>query len=204
MKSVICPTSSPGIKSPAKTGLMLASFFLIAFCTTPPDDGTKFLANIGAYCGHSYEGRTTEFSLGSGDGQHPLENPRMLMVMEECSEDEVRIPFHVDDDQSRTWILQMREGRLHLSHDHRYPDGTEYDQNMYGGYSDSRGTGHKHFFPADEFTISERPQRNINVWSKEIDPENDRYYYRLYLEGQLRFEATFDLSNPLPIHRAGS
>lgn len=179
--------------------MLVASPVLLSSCGAPPDNGSQFLANLGEYCGYSYEGRTTEFSLGSGDGEHPLENPRMLMVLEECSDDEIRIPFHVDDDQSRTWVLQMRHGQLHLSHDHRYPDGTEYNQNMYGGYSDARGSGRKHFFPADEFTITERPQRDINIWSKEIDPDNDRYYYRLYLEGQLRFEATFDLSNPLPI-----
>jgi hypothetical protein len=182
-----------------KIPIILLPLLLLISCGAPPDTGRDFLKNLSEYCGYSYEGRTTEFSLGTGDGDHPLEDPRMLMVLEECSEDEVRIPFHVDEDQSRTWVLQMRDNQLHLSHDHRYPDGTEYDQNMYGGYSDARGTIHKHFFPADQFTITERPQRDINVWSMEVDPDNDRFYYRLYLEGVLRFEATFDLSDPLPI-----
>ena len=178
---------------------LLSTAILFGSCGAPPDNGREFLSNLGEYCGYSYEGRTTEFSLGSGDEPHPLEDPHMLMILEECSEDEVRIPFHVDEDQSRTWVLQMRDGQLHLSHDHRYPDGTEYDQNMYGGYSDARGTGLKHFFPADDFTITERPQRDINIWSMEVDPESDTFWYRLYLEGVLRFEATFDLGNPRPI-----
>ena len=178
---------------------LAAALTLFISCEGPPDNGREFLANFDEYCGNSYEGRTTEFSLGTGDGDHPLEDPRMLMTLEECSEEEIRIPFYVDEDRSRTWILQMRDGQLHLSHDHRYPDGTEYDQNMYGGYSDARGSGLKHFFPADDLTVAERPQRDINVWSMEIDPENDLFYYRLYLEGQLRFEATFDLSDPQPV-----
>jgi hypothetical protein len=53
------------------------------------------------------------------------------------------------------------------------------------------------FFPADERTIEERPARAINVWSKEDDRENKRYYYRLYLDGELRYEAEFDLSKPI-------
>lgn len=185
------------LKSPLH--LLIVFLFVLNSCGVKPDAGRGFLENLNAYCGYSYHGKTTEFSLGTGDGTHPLQNPAMVMVLAECSEDEVRIPFFVDEDRSRTWILQMRDGQLHLSHDHRYPDGTEYPQNMYGGYSDGRGTATKHFFPADDFTIAERPQRDINVWSKEIDMENDRYYYRLYLEGMLRFEATFDLADPQPL-----
>lgn len=186
-------------KSRNLPSFLLACVLVLTSCEAPPDDGREFLSNLREYCGYSYEGRTTEFSLGTGEEEHPLEDPEMRMILKECSEDEVRIPFHVDHDQSRTWVLQMRDGQLHLSHDHRYPDGTEYKQNMYGGYSDARGSGLKHFFPADDFTIAERPQRDINVWSMEIDPDNELFYYRLYLEGQLRFEATFDLSDPQPI-----
>ncbi len=182
-----------------KLSILAVAIFLLSSCGAPPDNGRQFLENLGEYCGYSYEGRTTEFSLGAADEPHPLEDPRMLMILEECSEDEIRIPFHVDEDQSRTWVLQIRNDQLHLSHDHRYPDGTEHDQNMYGGYSDARGSGLKHFFPADDFTIAERPQRDINVWSMEVDPDGDKFWYRLYLEGVLRFEATFDLSDPQPI-----
>lgn len=174
-------------------------FSFLSGCTPSADSGKAFLSELSDFCGYRYQGETTVFSLGTGDGTHPLEDPVMWMTLSECSDEEIRIPFQVDEDRSRTWVLQMRNGRLHLSHDHRYPDGTEYDQNRYGGYSDDRGTSYKHFFPADAFTISERPQREINVWSKEIDKENKLYYYRLYLEGELRFEATFDLAEPHPL-----
>ncbi len=182
-----------------KRSILIVPVVLFLSCGDPPDNGREFLSNLGAYCGYSYQGRTTEFGLGAGDEKHPLEDPLMIMILDECSEDEIRIAFHVDQDQSRTWVLEMRGDQLHLSHDHRYPDGTEYEQNRYGGYSDARGSGLKHFFPADDFTVAERPQRDINVWSMEIDPENDRFFYRLYLEGQLRFEATFYLDDPKPL-----
>jgi len=195
----ILATKKNNLVTMNKLPILFAALLLLSSCEAPPDTGRDFLENLGEYCGYSYEGRTTEFSLGQEGEPHPLEDPRMVMVLEECSEDEIRIPFHVDEDQSRTWVLQMRDDQLHLSHDHRYPDGTEYDQNMYGGYSDARGTGLKHYFPADDFTITERPQRNINVWSMEIDPEGDTFWYRLYLQDVLRFEATFDLGDPRPI-----
>jgi hypothetical protein len=73
---------------------------------------------------------------------------------------------------------------------------------MYGGYSDGEGDSTTVFFPADERTISERPAREINRWSKSFDHSQQFYFYRLYLRDTLRYEARFDLSNPLPIETA--
>lgn len=158
------------------------------------DPRQSFLARFQPYCGHMFAGRSVMVDLGD---DHPLEGADLRMMVEVCTDDEVRIPFRVDDDRSRTWILRMTDEGLHLSHDHRHEDGTEYEANLYGGYADRSGTDRKQFFPADERTIRDRPGREINVWSKEFDLENERYYYRLYLRGELRYEAEFDLSQPV-------
>jgi hypothetical protein len=155
-----------------------------------------FLARYSDFCDAAYEGHSVMVDLGD---DHPLEGARLRMTVAECSEREVRIPFQVDDDTSRTWILSVTDAGLRLAHDHRYPDGTEYEANFYGGVADHRGSETRQFFPADARTIADRPAREINVWSKEFDPGNQRYYYRLYLRGELRYEAEFDLSKPLPI-----
>jgi hypothetical protein len=163
----------------------------------PPASGPEsdFLSKYDEYCGYAYEGESTLVELGD---DHPLEGASLLMILDGCTADEVRIPFHVDDDRSRTWIVRrMDDGRLHLSHDHRYPDGTEYDANMYGGYSDGEGNSRTVYFPADHATIAERPAREINRWSKSFDHSNEYYFYRLYLRDTLRYEARFDLSEPL-------
>jgi imidazolonepropionase-like amidohydrolase len=154
-----------------------------------------FLARYADYCGAAYEGHSVMVDLGD---DHPLEGARLRMTVAECSERQVRIPFQVDDDTSRTWILTVTDAGLRMAHDHRYPDGTEYEANFYGGIADHRGDATKQFFPADARTIADRPARDINVWSKAFDLDNQRYYYRLYLRGDLRYEAEFDLSRPLP------
>ena len=175
------------------------SVLLIQFlvgCSGHTDSQKDFLNQYSQYCGYAYEGSTNFVDLSSGD---LFENARLTMILSDCDEDEVRIPFHVDEDTSRTWIVKMTPQGLHLSHDHRYPDGTQYDNNFYGGYADSEGTASIQYFPADHRTIEERPARAANRWAKEIDAENDRYYYRLYLNDELRLEAEFDLSERINI-----
>jgi hypothetical protein len=180
--SACAPTVAPGTAVPG---------------AAPPADAQRaFLDQYDRYCGASFAGRSVLVDLGE---DHPLEGARLRMIVASCTEGEVRIPFHVDDDRSRTWILTLTERGLHLAHDHRYEDGTEHDANFYGGFADERGSPTQQFFPADDRTIADRPARNINVWSKEFDPVHQRYHYRLYLRDELRYEAEFDLSRPLPI-----
>jgi hypothetical protein len=188
---------------PARSSRLLLLLIMTARAAAPQAHTRHpFLDNYRPYCGHAYPGRSVMVDLGEN---HPLEGATLLMIPEMHGPDEVRIRFFVDDDRSRTWILRHTPRGLHLSHDHRREDGSEYPQNFYGGYADpQRSTPLKQFFPADERTIQDRPAREINVWSKEFDPENERYYYRLYLRGELRYEAEFDLSKPLPPPEEGT
>jgi hypothetical protein len=149
-----------------------------------------FLERYREFCGETFAGRSVMVDLGD---DHPLDGARLRMTLESCDADEVRIPFQVDDDRSRTWILTRDESGLRLAHDHRYEDGTEHEANFYGGYADDTGSATRQRFPADDRTIADRPAREINVWEKEFDVENQKYYYRLYLRGELRYEAEFDL-----------
>jgi hypothetical protein len=151
-----------------------------------------FLDQYAAYCGQTYAGRSVMVDLGD---DHPLDNALLRMTLESCDAHEVRIPFQVDDDRSRTWILTLDDQGLRLAHDHRYEDGTEHEANFYGGYADDAGSATRQRFPADARTIADRPAREINVWEKEFDLENAKYYYRLYLRGELRYEAEFDLGS---------
>lgn len=170
-------------------------FFMIA-CGEKPNKQEKFLANYQEFCGYAYEGKATINEISSGGA---FENVRLIMILETCEDDLIRMPFYVGSDHSRTWVIQMKDGHLHLSHDHRYEDGSQHEANFYGGYSDDRGTDFKQYFPADEQTIKERPGRLINTWSKAFDIEGGNYFYRLYQNDVLRFEVVFDLTNQLPI-----
>lgn len=172
---------------------LIILFILTTACNSGSVSQNAFINAYQPYCGHSYSGHTGFIDLGE---DHELDGADFTLILEECGKDEVRIPFIVNEDSSRTWIVKMTQNGLHLSHDHRYPDGTQYDQNFYGGYADDKGTALLQYFPADHRTIEERPQREINRWAKEFDMENERYFYRLYLRDELRFEAEFDLSSP--------
>ncbi|TVR26040.1 MAG: hypothetical protein EA390_15095 [Balneolaceae bacterium] len=169
----------------------------ILSCSERIDHQKSFFANYSDYCGYAYKGQTNFVDLGSGE---VFEGADLTMILRDCSDDEVRIPFHVDDDTSRTWIVKMTPDGLHLSHDHRYDDGTEHDNNFYGGYADDEGNAFLQYFPADERTIEDRPARSANRWAKEFDLSEMKYYYRLYLNDELRFEAEFDLVNPIEIN----
>lgn len=175
--------------------ITLFSIFLIS-CAGKFDHQTNFLANYSDYCGYAYKGHTNYVDLGSGE---IFENAELTMTLANCDDEEVRIPFHVDQDTSRTWIVKMTPQGLHLSHDHRYEDGSQHDANFYGGYADQEGDTFLQYFPADHRTIADRPARSANRWAKEFDLAEMKYYYRLYLNGELRLEAEFDLSNPVEI-----
>ncbi len=188
--------SFPRICFPIIAAFLTAGLF--TGCATLPSKQSEedFLKQYEPYLGHAYAGRSVLVDLGEN---HPLDGASLLMMPEAGGPGEVRIRFFVNDDRSRTWILRQTGRGLHLSHDHRREDGSEYPQNFYGGYADGRGDARKQFFPADERTIRDRPIREINLWSKEFDLENGRYLYRLRLRGELRYEAEFDLTNPLPL-----
>jgi hypothetical protein len=172
----------------------LLSAFTIA-CTNgiTEDPRDLFLNNYIEYCGHAYPGETRFIDLGEN---HPLDGAALVMVLSECSAEAVRIPFMVNGDSSRTWIVMQTPQGLYLTHDHRYADGTQHANNFYGGYAGISGSSTRQFFPSDHRTILDRPVRAANVWSKEFDHDSKIYYYRLYLHGELRYEAAFDLSAP--------
>jgi hypothetical protein len=65
------------------------------------------------------------------------------MHVRTCSENALRIPFHVGDDHSRTWVITRTENGLRLKHDHRHEDGSEDAVTQYGG--DSRRFTHCKF-----------------------------------------------------------
>lgn len=176
--------------------LTAISSLLFISCAGEIDNQAQFFSNYDEFCGQAFSGVTNYVDLGSGE---LFEDAELTMIVRDCEEDVVRIPFHVDEDTSRTWIVRMSPQGLHLSHDHRYEDGSQHDNNFYGGYADDEGTAFVQYFPADHRTIEDRPARAINRWGIEFDLDNMSYFYRLYLDGEMRLEAEFDLSDPQEI-----
>jgi hypothetical protein len=162
-------------------------FSTLAAAQTPADD---FLGSLRALCGQAFEGEV----LVAPEGDTTFSEQRLVMHVRECDEDEVKIPFHVGENRSRTWIITRTDEGLRLKHDHRHEDGSEEDLTQYGGDTAEPGTAYKQEFPADEHTAQMLPPAATNVWTIEVHP-GETYVYALRREGtDRRFRVAFDLT----------
>ena len=110
----------------------------------------------------------------------------------------MRVPFHLGDDRSRTWVISRTPGGLRLKHDHRHEDGTEDSITQYGGDTTGSGSAERQEFSADAHTAALVPPAATNVWTLEILP-GEMFVYDLRREGsERRFRVEFDLSQPIP------
>jgi hypothetical protein len=152
-----------------------------------------FFDNLASLCGNSYAGEQIYRSHHASGWGH-LD---MVMHVNVCEEDHIHIPFHVGEDQSRTWMFLVEDGKLRFRHDHRFPDGTPEEENLYGGYADDHGTAFEQHFPADAYTAGLIDGGGGNIWTVRIDEDFHTLTYRLERDGEKRLRVDFDLSNPL-------
>ena len=115
----------------------------------------------------------------------------------------LRIPFHVGEDHSRTWVLTRTADGLRLKHDHRHADGSPDAATLYGGDTAEAGSPMRQVFPvdADSRAMFEREGLNAslqNAWAMEIEP-GKRFVYELRRPGGRLFQVEFDLTAPVPL-----
>ena len=133
------------------------------------------------------------------DGVHSFEDVDIVMHVRSCDFAEIRIPFHVGEDRSRTWVITPTAVGLRLKHDHRHPDGTEDELTQYGGDSRGQGDANVQDFFADPFTAELVPEAASNIWTIEVRP-GESFAYALRREGSdRRFRVEFDLSRSVDI-----
>jgi hypothetical protein len=161
--------------------------------TGPADTQGLFMTQFKPFCGRAYSGRT----IFPANGKDPFAGKQLVLHFKECGRRETRLQFQVGDDLSRTWVLtNTREGLL-LKHDHRQPDGTPQDISMYGGFATEEGTGRSQSFTADDHTVQIIPAAKANVWTLEFSPDKESLSYIIKRDGNLRYRADFDLSQPV-------
>ncbi len=158
-----------------------------------------FFERITALCGQSFGGSITAEEPAS-TGADPFSGKPLVMHVRECNEQEIRIPFHVGDDRSRTWVLTRTDTGLRLKHDHRHEDGSDDAVTMYGGDTATDGTAARQEFPVDAesqemFTRNEMTVSNTNTWAMEIEP-GESFVYELARPQRL-FRVSFDLTTPV-------
>jgi len=155
-----------------------------------------FLANVRALCGQRFEGRVVTTDAADAD----FASQRLLMHVRDCSADEVRIPFRVGDDHSRTWVVTRTATGLTLKHDHRGLDGEPEGLHWYGGDTTTAGTAERQDFPVDAFSIalfnaSNAAVATTNVWAMEVHPGRT-FAYELRRANR-HFRVEFDLTEPV-------
>lgn len=161
----------------------------------PPVAADLFIGQLADLCGLRFEGKVVSTDAADAD----MANKRLVMHVRDCSPEEVRIPFHVGKDKSRTWIVTRTPEGLRLKHDHRHEDGTEDELSQYGGDTASAGTGDRQEFPADQFskTLFEakgNPASVANVWAMELTETMFAYELR---RPERFFRVEFDLTGPV-------
>ena len=169
--------------------------------TTPAGDTPQdaFLARLASLCGQAFEGRVVSPPAA---GDEAFAGKSLVMHVRDCEPDRLRIPFHVGEDRSRTWVVTRSAQGLRLKHDHRHEDGSEDRLTQYGGDTAAPGTATRQEFPVDAFSralfVREGiPQSTTNVWAMEVEPGRT-FAYELRRPGRF-FRVEFDLSRPVPV-----
>jgi hypothetical protein len=158
-----------------------------------------FLAAIARHCDQAFAGRITANEPANPDD--PFNGKTLVMHVRQCDPNELRIPFHVGADHSRTWVLTRSANGLRLKHDHRHEDGSADKLTLYGGDTVAPGTASRQEFPVDAasrllFELEGLKASVGNTWAMEIEP-GVRFVYELSRPGRL-FRVEFDLSKPVP------
>ena len=163
-----------------------------------------FLASLAQHCGKAYAGRITANQPVSTTPD-PFEGKALVMHVRGCDAptQEIRVPFHVGDDHSCTWVLTRTAGGLRLKHDHRHEDGSPDPVTMYGGDTADVGTVQRQAFPVDAESVAMFEREGLaasvtNTWAMELVPAKTFVYELSRPNGRL-FRVEFDLTAPVAL-----
>src|SRR5690606_33704500 len=145
--------------------------------------------------GKYFEG---EIVAGGREGAGCVGQKLMMEVMS-YSDREVRIPFCVGEDKSRTWILSYANNVLTLKHDHRHEDGAPDEVTLYGRTATNSGWDTLQMFPADVETCQLIDYACQNVWWITMDGDTFTYTLRRIRPARW-FSVKFDLAKAVRSH----
>lgn len=156
------------------------------------DSQNQFFESIKELCGTQYVGVMTYPEKGQDD----FSGKKLLANIASCGDQEIRIPFNVGEDKSRTWIISKTANGLELKHDHRHADGTPDEVNMYGGATLEAGNPLSQSFAADQHTATMIPAAATNVWTLEFNQDKSEMIYYLERNAAPRFKAVLQRKEP--------
>lgn len=173
---------------------LFIAVFLIQLSTLSifaQDKSAMFWTELQKLCGKAFAGTVAAAPVDDTI----FKGKELVMHVRTCEKNQIKIPFFVGEDKSRTWVLtRQKNGRILLKHDHRHEDGKPDKVTMYGGLSTNSGSEIRQMFPADEETVKVIAAAATNVWW--IDLESGKHFsYNLRRVGTERyFSIKFDLT----------
>ena len=201
---------APSVRLASPLLLALASGLVLGACAPAPPEAPPeaapstdaglspeqelFWERLQELCGSAFPG---ELRMAPADDAW-WEADAIVMHVRECSADEIRIPLHIDNNRSRTWVVTRSYAGLRLKHDHRLADGIPDASNTdYGGDTVLPGSEWRQEFPADAYSVGVVPGRASQLWFLELRP-GDAFVYGLRREATgLRYHVEFDLTRPV-------
>jgi len=176
--------------------LLTIALLIIASNLQAQTDADEFWNNLQKHCGKAYEG-----TLELPKDDEGFAGKKLVMHVRSCSANEIRVPFFVGEDRSRTWVFTKKNGVITLKHDHRHEDGSEDEVTQYGGTASNTGSDNLQMFPADQHTATLLPRAATNVWSVSLDDTSYSYNLsRIY--NNTVFRVVFDLTDPIKTPKA--
>lgn len=159
---------------------------------------SEFESRLRALCGQAFVGE-----IVSDDAVDDDWRGERIVVAVQCMPDAIRMPLHVGDDRSRTWVLTRSGDVLELRHDHRHEDGSADALTQYGGFASANSSGSRQNFPADDATkaLFDRegiPVSKQNVWAMEVRPSHAQLAYEMARPERF-FRIEFDTSQPVTL-----
>ncbi|MGE8280980.1 MAG: hypothetical protein ACN6O2_11135 [Stenotrophomonas sp.] len=184
--------------------LLLAALPLCPAAARAEAPADTFMAALSRYCGQAFAGQVIHNTPASATPD-PFEGKALVMHVRGCDTpaQELRVPFHVGDDHSRTWVITRTAEGLRLKHDHRHADGSPDAVTLYGGDSDGAGTAQRQEFPVDAASVAMFQAQGMtaslrNTWALQLEPGQRMIYELSRPDGRL-FQVAFDLRTPVPL-----
>ena len=156
-----------------------------------------FWQQLSLHCGMQYQGVMVSDDAVDAD----FASATMLARFEHCSASEIRVPFWVGDDQSRTWVFTRQGETIEFRHEHRHSDGSFDDVTGYGGFGESTGVNGQLDFPADEktkavFNATGLTVSLTNVWT--VESSTEQFVYQLKRPNRF-FRVEFGIASGTPL-----
>lgn len=180
--------------------IALANELAAASANNQSQAQAAFMQAFRPYCGKAFAARIVQDSAPSPDWDHPL-----VVHIRDCEDSVIRMPLHVGEDRSRTWLLTLHSEYIDFQHIHLHEDGSTDAVSPYGGRTLDAGSANQQNFPADEaskalFIANDLDVSVSNTWTISFSgdfPNGQTMRYQLSRPGRF-FEVQVDLSEPIP------